>query len=675
MKRFLLALPLLHGAFYALAAAAEEAEEMAPLVVEGGRVADVSATQVKSADLAEALFKNLPGVSLVRRSGIANDIILRGQKKDNINILVDGAKIYGACPNRMDPPTSHILTSNVEAVDVVEGPYDVENFGTLSGAVEVTTREPEAGLHGNLQLNLGRWNYRKAVGTLSGGNDRVRALATFSHEESDPYEDGDGNDFMGQMRASTTSPMTHYKPEYQDLKAYKKRSFLGKLIFDLTTEQQLKLSYTANRSDDILYPSTPMDALYDDSDIWTLDYSVRDLGRWSRLLEVSLYYSRADHPMSNFYRNASGPGSANQMTNHMKSRIGGFRLKNAMEMDEASELRYGIDASRRNWDGVFEGSGTMAGITGIKGIDDVDTDNLGLFVEYERDFDRFNLKLGGRYDDTRIEPGTGPLPRNDYHGVSAFALGTWQWSQTTRLFGGIGRSHRVPDARELYYRMAPMMPGGMPMVVGNPNLDQTSNTEVDLGVKTDADNLSLDAKIFYSRLGDFIFYNDSKMMYRFENMDATLWGFSLNGSWNLNADLWLDFGIAYQRGRKKDPLSGQSDTDMPEIPPLKGNLAVNWQYAPGGVAKAEVVASDAWTHFDADNGEQRLSGWGTVNLNVRHRIGEHLRLVGGIDNLFDKSYAVSNTYKDLSLITAGGGEVMLLNEPGRYYYLNASISF
>ena len=671
MKRKPLAPLVLFSTFCTLGVAAEEAEEMAPLVVEGSRIADVSGTQVKSADLAEALFKNMANVSLVRRSGIANDIILRGQKKDNINILVDGAKIYGACPNRMDPPTSHILTNNVEAVEVTEGPYDVENFGTLSGAVKITTREPEAGMHGNFSINVGSWNYWKAAATLSGGSDRIKALVSLSHEESDQYEDGDGNDFVEQMKANNVSPMTRYKTEYEDLKAYEKETFMGKVIFDITENQQLKLSYTANRSDDVLYPSSKMDALYDDSDIWTADYSIRDLGRWSSALELSFYNSKVEHPMSTYYRNSSGPNSANEKISYLESRIQGFRVKNTMEIDAASEVRYGIDTSRRNWDGTYEGFGTNAGITGIKSIDDVDTDNLGIFVEYERDFDNFNLRLGGRYDDTRIEPNTGTLPDNDYNSFSAFAFGTWGLNETTRLFGGVGRSHRVPDARELYFRSA--MGGGM--VVGNPDLDQTRNTEIDLGVETEADNLYLKAKVFYSWLGDFIFYNDSKMMYKFENRDATLWGFSLNGSWNFTDALWLDFGLAYQRGEKKDPLTGQSDTDMPEIPPLKGNLALNWQYTPAGLARAEFIASDAWTRYDEDNGEQRLSGWGILNLNVRHQVTERILLTGGIDNVFDKTYAVSNTYKDLTLLTTGGGDVMLLNEPGRYFYLNASYAF
>ena len=657
-----------------MADAEESAEEMSPIVVEGTRIADVSAKYVKSADLAEGLFKNVAEVSLVRRSGIANDIILRGQKKDNINVLVDGAKIYGACPNRMDPPTSHILTNNVESVEINEGPYDVENFGTLSGSVDISTKAPEPGFHGDFGINVGSWNYRKAAATLSGGNDRVRALASLSWEEGDQYEDGDGNTFAEQIETFYPTSTARYKPEYADMKAFEKKTFMGKLDIDLTENQLLKLGYTANRSDDILYPSSKMDALYDDSDLYTIDYIANDLGRWSKLLEVNFYGSQVEHPMSTFYRLSSGPDSVNERVSKLESKIHGLRLKNVIALDASSDLALGIDTSRRNWDGTYRGYGMSSGITGIKSIDDVDTDNIGIFAEYEHDFDRFNLRIGGRYDDTSIEPGAGNLPDNDYNSFSAFAFGTYALDNGMKIFGGLGHAYRVPDARELYFRSAPMM--GMPSkLIGNPDLDQTSNTEIDLGMEGDWENFYLKAKVFYSWLGDFIFYNSSKMMYRFENMDATLYGFSLNGTWNFTDAIYLDFGLAYQRGKKDDPLDGQTDTDMPEIPPLKGNLALNWEYLPDSVARAELVASDNWSDYDGDNGEQALDSWAVLNLNVRHQLTDRIVLIGGIDNVFDETYAVSNTYKDLTLLLDGSGEVMLMNEPGRYFYLNASYSF
>ena len=46
-------------------------------------IKDINSEELKSADLAEALMKISPNISIVRRNGIANDIILRGQKKDN----------------------------------------------------------------------------------------------------------------------------------------------------------------------------------------------------------------------------------------------------------------------------------------------------------------------------------------------------------------------------------------------------------------------------------------------------------------------------------------------------------------------------------------------------------------------------------------------------------------
>lgn len=137
-------------------------------------IKDINSEELKSADLAEALTKNSANISVVRRNGIANDIILRGQKKDNINILIDNAKIYGACPNRMDPPTSHVVTNNIKSVKIIEGPYDVENFGTLSGLVKVETKDPKEGFHGELNLNAGSFNYKKASATIEGGNDKVK---------------------------------------------------------------------------------------------------------------------------------------------------------------------------------------------------------------------------------------------------------------------------------------------------------------------------------------------------------------------------------------------------------------------------------------------------------------------------------------------------------------------
>jgi len=655
----------------------QAADETLPVInVESTTLSDVSGEEVKSADLAEALVKKVPSVSLVRRSGIANDIILRGQKRDNINILIDDAKVYGACPNRMDPPTSHILTNNIDGITITEGPYDVENFGTLSGAVKITTRAPSQELAGEVGVNFGSWGYRKQYATVSGGSESVRLLISASNESSGQYEDGDGNTFAEQIENFDPTSMSRYKDEYRDQDAYKKQTLMGKVYADLTDTQQLKLSYTANRSDDVLYPSSGMDALYDDSDIFTADYTIRDLGAYSKALDFQYYDSKVDHPMSTFYRLSSGAGSANEKISALTTHAQGLKVKNRFALDSSSELTLGVDASNRNWDGAYEGKGTQSQVTGVKSINDVDTENRALFAELEKRYAALNLRIGARYDDTSITPAdTVAQQANDYTSLNGFLFATYQASESTRYFGGIGKSSRVPDARELYFRGA-MINMGMLMTpeVGTPTLEQTSNTELDLGVEKRYQNASLKAKLFHSWLKDYIYYNADKTMHAFENIDATIYGLSLSGDWFATDTLWMDFGLAWQRGQKDEALAGQSDKDLAEITPLKVNLGLNYDYAPRSSARVELVAADKWSDFDGDNGEQELDAYSVVNLKVTHALNRNIELTGGVDNLFDKTYAVSNTYRDLTLLSAGG-VVMLMNEPGRYLYLNAAYKF
>ncbi len=653
------------------------AEEIqSPIIeVEATKLSDVSGEELKSADVAEALASQVPEVSLVRRSGIANDIILRGQKKDNINILIDGAKVYGACPNRMDPPTSHILANNVDGIDITEGPYDVENFGTLSGAVMITTRKPEKEFNGEVGVNFGSWNYQKAYASMSAGVDNVRFLLSASRESSDQYEDGDGNTFYDQIENLNPASTSQYKPEYKDQQAYVKQTAMAKLFVDTAENQELRLSYTANRSDDVLYPSSSMDALYDNSDIVNVEYTLRDLSSYSKSLDFQYYDSKVDHPMSTYYRLASGTNSANEMISALTTAVQGLKVKNRMELDTDTRLTIGVDSSKRNWDGKYTVKGGMM-VTPMDGqisIDDVDTQNQALFVELDKRIDAWNVKGGLRADSTSIKPGNAYAQQdNDYNSVGGFVFTSYNASAATRYFGGVGVSSRVPDARELYFH-GPSMMG--PVETGTPDLKQTTNTEIDLGVEHKYQSANVKAKIFHSNLKDYIYYNSDSATNNFENIDAVIYGASLSGAWFINDQFSLDYGIAWQRGEKGDALAGQTDKDLAEISPTKLNLALNYDYSANGNVRLEYVAADKWSNFDADNGEQSIDAYQVINLKAQHLVNKNIELTLGVENLTDETYATTNTYKDLKLLADGSGNVMLMNEPGRYIYLNAAYKF
>ncbi len=674
--------------------------ELEPVSVTATTLEDVSGEEIKSADAAAALADQVPNISLVRRSGVANDIIVRGQKKDNINVLIDNAKIYGACPNRMDPAISHVLTNNIESIEIIEGPYDVENFGSLSALVKVKTKKPTEDVHGNINLGVGSFGFQKAAADLSGGTEHFKFLLSLSGEKSGQYLDGDGNDFAEQVdRYVATNPSAAgatYQDQYRDMDAYSKTTLMGKVFIDITDDQELRLGYTANRSDDVLYPSSKMDALYDDSNIYTAEYLIRNIGSASKELSFEYYYSDVEHPMSTKYRVASlndpmNPGNPNVITSSLTTATQGAKIKNLTEITDNINMTLGLDGSIRNWDGTYYKNDMELLWSGMssypnvikKSIDDVDTVNLAAFAEFTQTTQLFDTKVGIRYDDTTITPNNTDVPplnaqlENEYTALSVNIFTTYKATKNLKIFGGIGKSSRVPDARELYFK------GMMGNEVGTNTLKQTTNYEADLGMKNEYESFNLKTKLFYSMLKDYIYYNSSNtavMMGQtlavnaFENIDATIYGIDITGSYYPLDSLYFDFGIAYQRGTKDTLTTGQSDTDLAEIPPLKGNIALNYLYYQESKATVAFVGSDTWKNYDADNGEQEIASWGIMNLSIEHYLPYGFSITAGIDNVFDKTYARSNTYKDLTLLS-GGGDVMLMNEPGRYYYANARYSF
>ncbi|MCK9491301.1 MAG: TonB-dependent receptor [Sulfurimonas sp.] len=631
--------------------------QLAPISVESTVITEVSQNAQVSADLAEALSNSVPSIDMSRRSGIANDVFIRGQKRDNISVDVDGTKVFGACPNRMDPPVSHIITSQIDSVEVIEGPYDVENFGTLSGGLKIKTKKPTKDFKGQVDLGVGSWNYKKIGATFSGGNDIVRVLVSGSSETSDQYRDGNGDTIAGQVKKNAPVP-NQFQTKYEDIPAYKKRSIMAKAFVNVTEDQELQLSATRNQSDDVLYGNSKMDAAYDDSNIYSVAYDIKNISDIYKDVNLQYYYSNVDHPMDTKYRNS---GTMMYMTNHLKTTMKGLKLKNNFDIN-SFKLLVGLDGSKRTWEGEKYGTNAMTTIEGPHSISltHTETKNSAIFAKLNKEYGSFGFSLGARYDSTDIDPSDIALKSNDYSAFSANLMTTYNLNKENKIFLGVGQASRVPDARELY------MPGS-----GNANLDQTTNTEVDLGYEIDNSSFKFKIKGFYSMLDDYIYLKKGAT---FQNIDATVYGGELSASYYATDDITIDAGVSYKKGEKDKAIIGQTDKDLADMAPLRGTLALNYEYMSNSIAKIEVQASDKWSDYDKDNGEQRLSAWTVLNLKVKHAVSKNFDFTLGINNLFDKAYAKSNTYTDLTLLTAGV-DTMLLNEPGRYVYTNLSFKF
>ena len=292
----------------------------------------------------------------------------------------------------------------------------------------------------------------------------------------------------------------------------------------------------------------------------------------------------------------------------------------------------------------------------------IDSDDQIVFTKTAQN----DLSGGIRYDDTSINANQTLNPTaidKDYNNISANVLAKYNYALNTNVFMGIGQSVRVPDAKELYW----------PTAAGkHDNLNEIKNREIDMGAEHTFGNVRIKGTAFYSDLKDYIYAYKSGANTTWKNIDATIVGFDLQSDIALDNEWRIDAGMAYQKGTKKDPSQlGQTDKDLAEISPMKGRAALVFDNSIH-YAMAEWIGATSQT-IDENNGEKDIGAYSILNLKYGTQLGNGFSLTTGINNFFNRTYAVSNSYVGNEFLT--GTVPLVLNEPGRNFYATLSYKF
>ena len=596
-------------------------------------------------DLGEALDA-VDGVSFIRKGAIANDIVLRGFSRDNLNVLIDGARIYGACPNRMDAASFHVDLAEIAKVTVLKGPFNVRNAGSLGGMVNAETLTPDPGAHAGLTSLFGSYENINAAVNASYADDQVDALMGDSHKYSLPYKGGDGDRITEIYPAD--SPNRYRKGAKND-KAYSIDTYRTKFGFNPTADQRMEIGYTRQEADDVDYPYLLMDAVYDDTNRLNWSCEIENLSRCIDSARLQVYWNNVRHDMTDWRRESSvdKPAGYSMRTFAKTYTYGG--AASIESIIGAGRLSTGTDYYLRNWDAET----TLP--TGTQdSVPDVDTTNIGAFMEYMYPVaEQLSLTVGGRFDysDTDAEKDRGDV-YNVYHGTSdtvendSFVSGNMQLLYIPRerleLFVGAGLSVRPPDAVERYFAL--VRPMDKPNWVGNPGLDPVKNREVDAGVKYRGNLMQGKFTLFYSDVKDYIEVvnaagtGSAKPARTYKNVDATLYGGECTVQIGLPYYLTLKGGLAYTWGRDET-----LDEPLAEIPPLEGNISLRYDREIW-FAELEGKFADKQDRVNNDLQEEETAGWGVAHFTTG---GEYKKfaLIGGVQNIFDKQYYRSLSYQ------------------------------
>ena len=82
-------------------------------------------------------------VSLSRMGGRGLDPVIRGQNEERVEVLLDGMRVEGACPSRMDPPTSRLSTALAPVLEVRTSNRTLRWGPIAGGQVVATTAAPQ----------------------------------------------------------------------------------------------------------------------------------------------------------------------------------------------------------------------------------------------------------------------------------------------------------------------------------------------------------------------------------------------------------------------------------------------------------------------------------------------------------------------------------------------------
>lgn len=624
-------------------------------------------------DVGDAL-EALPGVWKLRKGGIANDVVVRGLQSRDLNVLVDGQKLYGACPGHMDPPVFHADFAEVERVEIGKGPFDLKSQGSLGGSVNVVTRRPEAGWRARATLAAGSFGFVNPSATLSYGASSFSALAGYSQRRSDPYRDGAGRRF---------TERANYRASNVDHAAFDVGTAWGRVAWSPAAGHQLDATYTRQDAGHVLYPYLLMDALWDDLDRAGLRYEWQRPDAALRVLKAQVYLNRVEHWMTDELRVSSQTAPrAYSMGTLASTRTAGARVEASVRA-----LTLGVETFDRNWDAT--NTLAMSGYRAQAIVPDATIRGVGAYAEYQRRLGaRLSLLAGGRFDRARSEADAARADSGlyfAYHATRTTARDDTFPSGHVRLRwqrggfeagAGVGSTVRLPDQQERFFAQRRKDADW----VGNPDLDPARNTGLEASLGWQGRGVSLSVEGFWSRVDGFIaVYEQARVnavagvmnvrARSYANVDARLHGAEARLSASLPWRLLLSSELSYVRGTQTaEAARGIFSTRLAEVPPLRSRVSLRYD---DGVfsAAAEGVWSAAQTRVDADLRESATPGWGVANVHVGWRQGRVLASLG-VANLFDREYREHLSYQRDPFRT--GVPVL---EPGRNVFVNVGLRF
>ena len=615
-------------------------------------------------------LQSIPGFSSIKSGGTNGDVTFRGMFGSRIKILSDGTENLGACPARMDAPTSYIQPESYDRISVVKGPQTVQYANTGSAATVIFERKKpqlsnDKNYLGQASVLIGSFGRLDHNIETAVGDDKKYIRLNANHSESNSYEDGDGNTVPSAWKRWNTD-----------------------LALGWTPDEDTWIELTGGKADgEAEYAGRSMDGSQFARESLGLRFEKKNLTDVIKKIEGQINYSYNDHVMDNF--SLRTPPMTHDMTTHqmvsnpsemqVTRRTLNSRLAMTSEWDKLS-LITGIDSQQNHHAGSMKSMMmNMPLATNMK------FHSYGAFGELTYQFnDAYKLVTGARIDQVKIDA----LKLNDERKEtlpSAFIRLENQYPElNAKSYIGLGYVERVPDYWELFSTAHGNT--GMPKPTFN-DLDTEKTLQLDMGYQQEHGALNTWVSAYAGLVNDFIllsYHNHpttgmgghshgSSFSAGVKNVDAVIAGAEAGIGYQFTDAIQADISTMYAWGEISD-----NNDPLPQIAPLEGRFNLRYvqdKYSLGllwrAVAKQDRINLNKGNIVGYDIGESK--GFSTLALNATYKVMNDVDFAVGIDNVLDKTY--TEHLNKLGVGVDGQVGTEQFNNTGRNYWARISMKF
>jgi len=587
----------------------------------------------------DGILSTMQGITLIRRGNFAPEVMLHGLSDGQINVTLDGMKIFGACTDHMDPSSSYIEPNNLQSISASLAPGFDAMGSSIGGGVNFRLKQPEldaarpwSGIIGGTYQSNG--NGIQTLASLQYSGKRFAVLADGLYRASQDYTAGGGEKM----------PFSQY---------HKWNGNIG-TRYALGNHSLLTAQYLQDEGRDIGFPALTMDVKYARAKIASISYSYdnRDvrLYHW----ETKLYGNFIDHAMDDTKRPADQVAMHMDMPGH--SRTAGFYAEARYAAGKKNDIKLRLETYRNNMHAAMtmypESAPSMFMLT----MPDAQRNVAGMDLADRITLDNNWVAEGGirlEYNSSRIttEEGRAQISgiyqgnpdRNNFL-WNAYATITGNLSDYFTINGNIAKGMRNSTLREYYGVYLYNRLDGYDYW-GNPALKNEQSFNVSIAAKYHHGILRVEGNIFSNLIQNYIggvvlagypsMTSGGKGIKQYENISsARIYGGGLKGSVQITPRFVFVSSNSYSRG------TDANSNALPLIAPFTSVNSLQYYYRHWAL-NVESASQAAQHHVSAVYGEQDSPFFTLLNAGITKHFAfknNQLECRLKVDNILDRNY-------------------------------------